>query len=159
MQASGHGGELNSAGCHNDHKTGGYHCYRSLNKTASSGSTNSSAIILRDEDQYNDFVAKQLQGEREVRLHYTVPETANTGYIVIDIMTDEYVIEGGLDKRSSLDSVQQAAFAAALTGKKPVIIIYDTDATFGKYEHRIRIAAKSVGMAFFWWSQGGLREG
>lgn len=27
-QAFGHGGGLNSAGCHNDHKRGGYHCHR-----------------------------------------------------------------------------------------------------------------------------------
>ena len=52
-------------------------------------------------------------------------------------MTDEYVIEGGLDKRSSLHSAQQAVFAATLTDKKPAVAIYDNDGQWGKYEHRI----------------------
>ena len=39
--------------------------------------------------------------------------------IRVDVVTDEYVIEGGyLDKRSSLDSIQQAVFASTISGKK-----------------------------------------
>ena len=38
----------------------------------------------------------------------------------------------GLDRRSSLDSVQQALFYASLTGKMPAVVIYDTD---GKGRH------------------------
>ena len=76
----------------------------------------------------------------------------------IDIMTDEYVIEGGLDKRSSLDSIQQAVFAATLTNKKPSVAIYDTDGQWGKYEHRIWQAAKKLNIRFIWVSQGKVIE-
>ena len=49
-----------------------------------------------------------------------------------DIETASEVIEGGLDKRSSLDSIQQAIFASTLTGKKPAVAIYDSDGNWGK---------------------------
>ena len=58
-------------------------------------------------------------------------------------------MEGGLDKRSSLDSVQQALFAATLSGKIPVVVIYDTDGVEGRYEYRIRNAAERANVAFY----------
>ena len=73
-------------------------------------------------------------------------------------MTDEYVIEGGLDKRSSLHSAQQAVFAATLTDKKPAVAIYDNDGQLGKYEHRIWQAAEGLGIRFIWVSQGKIIE-
>ena len=56
--------------------------------------------------------------------------------------------EGGLDTRRSLDSIQQALFAASLTGKKPAVVIYDTDEKMGRFEHRIRVACESAGVRF-----------
>lgn len=56
--------------------------------------------------------------------------------------------EGGLDKRSSLDSVQQALFFAYLTGKKPAVVIYDTDGKTGPFEHRIEATCKLAGVEF-----------
>ena len=87
--------------------------------------------------------------------NYTVNETSR---IRIDIETDDYVIEGGKDKRSSLDSVQQAVFASILSGKKPAVAIYDTDGKWGKYEHRIWIAAKELGIRYIWVSGGQVIE-
>ena len=52
----------------------------------------------------------------------------------------------GLDKRSSLDSVQQALFFGVLTGKEPAV--YDTDGQIGLYEHRIRVACERAGVRF-----------
>ena len=78
--------------------------------------------------------------------------------IRIDIVTDEYVIEGGLDKRSSLDSIQQAVFASTLTGKKPAVAIYDTNGNWGKYEHRIFSAATKLGVKYFWVSGNEIKE-
>lgn len=78
--------------------------------------------------------------------------------IRIDIVTDKYVIEGGLDKRSSLDSIQQAVFASTLTGKKPAVAIYDTNGSWGKYEHRIYSSAKKLGIKFFWVSGNKIHE-
>ncbi len=42
--------------------------------------------------------------------------------------------EGGLDKRTNLDSLQHALFFHYLTGKKPIIVIYDMDGCEGKIE-------------------------
>ena len=66
----------------------------------------------------------------------------------MDCETEDTVYEGGLDKRSSLDSVQQALFAASLTGKHPAVVIYDTDGQIGPYEHRIRVACELAGVRF-----------
>ncbi|MGI9392432.1 MAG: hypothetical protein ACR2N8_02725, partial [Parvibaculales bacterium] len=80
----------------------------------------------KNERTLNAMLAKQLQGKAEVRHYYKDKHS-----IIIDIETDEFVIEAGLDKRSSLDSIQQALFASHLTGKKPLIIIYNTDNKIG----------------------------
>ena len=80
------------------------------------------------------------------------------GTVRIDIVTDEFAIEGGKDKRSSLDSIQQAVFAASLMGKKPAVAIYDTDNHWGKYEHRIWRASQELGVKFIWVSGGRIHE-
>ncbi len=81
-----------------------------------------------------------------MRHEYTYPN--GKGYVRVDCETDTTVYEGGLDKRSSLDSVQQALFFAWLTGKKPAVVIYDTDGRVGKYEHRIEVACEAAGVEF-----------
>lgn len=60
----------------------------------------------------------------------------------VDCETESEVIEAGLDKRSSLDSLQQAIFFGILSNKKPVVVIYDTDGVEGRYEYRIRKACE-----------------
>ena len=67
-------------------------------------------------------------------------------------------IEGGKDKRSSLDSIQQVVFASILANKKPAVAIYDTDGMWGKYEHRVWAAAKDLGVKFIWFSDGEIRD-
>ena len=89
------------------------------------------------------------------RFNYTATEISK---IRIDIETDDYVIEGGRDKRSSLDSVQQVVFASILSGKKPAVAIYDTDGKWGKYEHRIWVVAKELGIRYIWFSNGEIIE-
>ena len=66
----------------------------------------------------------------------------------MNIFTDEHVIEGGKDKRLSLDSIQQAVFASTKKSKKPALAIYDTDGIWGKYEHRVWVAAKKLDVKF-----------
>ena len=56
--------------------------------------------------------------------------------------------EGGLDKRSSLDSVQQALFFAYVTGKEPAVVIYDADGKVGPYEYRIQVACEMAGVQY-----------
>ncbi len=79
---------------------------------------------------------------------YTVLGEPKHTHVRTDCATDTHVIEIGLDKRSSLDSLQQAHFAAILTGKLPKIIIVDTDGRVGRWETRIRATAQATGVAF-----------
>ena len=115
------------------------------------------AIAQHKEDYYNNLLAERLGGRSEVVYEYDYTPT-ETAKIRIDIETDDYVIEGGKDKRSSLDSVQQAVFASILSGKKPAVAIYDTDGKWGKYEHRIWVVAKELGVRYIWFSNNEIIE-
>ncbi|MDB0016447.1 hypothetical protein N9E28_02740 [Alphaproteobacteria bacterium] len=151
--AFGHGGGLNALACHNNKKIGGYHCHQGSNSSSSLGSLKSSM----NEDFYNIALARKLNGKTEVTFEYAYGRKGNTpltASIRVDIVTDGYVIEGGKDKRSSLDSIQQAVFASTLSGKEPAVAIYDTDGRWGKYEHRVWAAAKELGVKFIWFSDG-----
>ena len=143
-----HGGGLNAEGCHTQKSTGDYHCHKNA------GAKNGSEL---DENAFNNALAKRLGGTNEKALSYHFKDSfdkASIGTVRIDIETASEVIEGGLDKRSSLDSIQQAIFASTLTGKKPAVAIYDSDGNWGKIEHRIYTVAKSVGVNFYWVSEG-----
>ena len=151
-----HGGGLNSKGCHNNTKTGNYHCHRSGENRKSKQSSN----LDLSEANFNRLLANKLSGETEVTLKYNYgqgSQSNNLGTVRVDIMTEEYVIEGGKDTRSSLDSIQQAVFASVLTSKKPAVVIYDTDGVWGKYEHRVYTAAKKLDIKFIWFSNGQIR--
>jgi hypothetical protein len=136
-----HGGRTNADGCHNERSNGGYHCH---NRTSEGIAP--SKRTKRDEDFYNKLLTSSLGARAETKYNYRW-ENGNS-FVRVDVETDEFVIEGGLDKRSSLDSVQQALFAASLTGKKPAIVIYDTDGVEGRYEFRVEWAAKKAGVMF-----------
>ena len=145
-----HGGGLNKSGCHNNTSTNDYHCHRG-NKSIT-GKFKPSGIKL-NEDYFNVWLANKLNGQTEVTFNYNYNSKGTSPLVAsirVDILTDEYVIEGGLDKRSSLDSIQQAVFASTITGKKPAVAIYDTNGIWGKYEHRIWSATKKLGVKFFW---------
>lgn len=87
-----------------------------------------------------------LGGEAEVSHPY------NVGYdlhrIRVDCETADTVVEVGRDTRSSLDSIQQALFAAHLTGKAPMVVLIDTDGREGPYELRVRTAAQMIGVEY-----------
>ncbi|WP_226779494.1 hypothetical protein [Oceaniglobus trochenteri] len=87
-----------------------------------------------------------LGGETEVSHGYSVGYDLHR--IRVDCETATQVVEVGMDKRSSLDSLQQALFAASLTGKTPIIAMIDTDGREGQYELRIRTAAQMVGVEY-----------
>lgn len=112
-------------------------------------------ITPETESDYNALFCDALGGEQEPRHEYTYG-AGKTGYVLVDCETDTMVWEGGLDKRSSLDSVQQALFFSHLTGKAPGVVIYDTDGEEGPYEHRIRIAAELAGVDYlsYDWQEG-----
>jgi len=60
------------------------------------------------------ILCAMLGGEPEVRHSYAIDGSEH--YVRLDCETQTYAIEVGLDKRSSLDSVQQAEFAGWLAG-------------------------------------------
>lgn len=90
-----------------------------------------------------------LGGEAEQSHAYSVGGDLHR--IRVDCETETRVVEAGLDKRSSLDSLQQAMFAASVTGKAPMVAIFDTDGREGPYELRIRRAAKRAGVDYEVW--------
>ena len=87
-----------------------------------------------------------LGGEVEVNHPYSVGYDLHR--IRVDCETDTHVIEVGLDKRSALDSVQQALFAANLTGKRPMVIMVDRDGREDQYELRVRTVAEMTGVEY-----------
>ena len=98
------------------------------------------------EDDYNSWFCALVNGETATRHGYT--SAGGRGYVEVDCETGTMVYEGGLDKRSSLDSVQQALFFSHVTGKRPAVVIYDTDGREGRFEYRIRIACRKAGVRY-----------
>ena len=139
----GHSGGTNAASCHAGSRP--YHCHdgESTNRHGKSGTSRQKAD---SEDAHNAAFCASAGGRAETRHSYRYP--GGVSYIKVDCETSTTVYEGGLDKRSSLDSVQQALFFAALTGKRPAVVIYDTDGLIGMYEHRISVACEAVGVEF-----------
>ena len=158
-KAFSHGGGLDKKGCHNNQSTGDYHCHRgssSQDKTSKYGK-----MTIGNEKYFNLRFASNLGGRTEVTYNYDYNingKSPRIASIRVDIVTDQYVIEGGLDKRSSLDSIQQAVFASTISGKKPAVAIYDTNGLWGKFEHRIWSAAKRLNVKFYWVSGNEIRE-
>ena len=99
------------------------------------------------EVQLAAILCAMLGGEAEVRHTYTIAEGARE--IRVDCETGTDVIEVGLDaKRSSFDSVVQAMVAASLTGKRPMIVIIDTNGVEEGEEWQVETAARASGIAY-----------
>lgn len=63
LPAVAHGGGLNAQGCHNNRKTGDYHCHRG----ASASSTRSKAQALRSGGAYRNCTEARAAGAAPVR--------------------------------------------------------------------------------------------
>lgn len=87
-----------------------------------------------------------LKGEPEVPYQFDIDE--GTYRVRADCITDQYAIEIGLDKRSSLDSLQQAQFAAFMADKEPMVLLVDTDGVEGRFEYRIKQVARGFGVQY-----------
>ena len=98
------------------------------------------------EADYNKLFCNEVGGQLEVRHYYNF--AVGRSYVVVDCETSDTVWEGGLDRDSSLDSVQQALFFHHVTGKTPAVVIYDTDGVEERYEYRIRIGAELAGIRY-----------
>lgn len=61
-QASSHGGGLNSDGCHNEKKIGGYHCHRSPSPKITPSSASSNKSYNRNDYAYRSYRANTSEG-------------------------------------------------------------------------------------------------
>lgn len=93
------------------------------------------------------ILCAMLGGTAEVRHPFDVLDRRH--YVSVDCETDTHVIEMGLDdRRSSYDSVHQAGFAAALTGKIPKVIIIDTNGIEENAQFQVETASKAAIVEF-----------
>ena len=100
-----------------------------------------------NENAQNNSWCASMGGKREVR-HYYLTDDGDRGFVSVDCETATHVYEGGLDKRSSQDSVHQATFYALQTGKAPGVVIFDTDGIEGKDEYQIREVCEVLGVEY-----------
>ena len=104
------------------------------------------ACAETSEADYNRQFCQSVGGQTETRHYYTY--AGGRSYVAVDCETATHVYEGGLDKRSSLDSIQQALFAGYITGKRPAVVVYDTDRLEGQFEYRIKTACQEAGVRY-----------
>ena len=146
LSAQAHPGRTDAEGCHAGKLP--RHCHdNQIGRDAPAKETKrSSTRKSASEDEYNRRFCASVGGVTETRHTYTYE--GGSSYVKVDCETDTTVYEGGLDKRSSLDSVQQALFFSVLTGKTPAVVIYDTDGKEGRFEYRIKTACRKAGVHF-----------
>ena len=88
-----------------------------------------------------------LGGDVEVRHNFTVVDRAH--HIRVDCETDTHVTEVGFDaKRSSQDTLHQAMFAAAQTGKLPMVVIIDTNGIEENIQYQIETVSRTAGVSY-----------
>ena len=104
------------------------------------------AYAEKSEADYSRQFCQSVGGQAETRHYYTY--AGGRSYIQVDCETATTVYEGGLDKRSSLDSLQQAVFFGVLTGKRPAVVLFNTDGFEGMYEYQIRTACQQAGIRY-----------
>ena len=115
LSAQGHPGRTDAEGCHAG--TEPRHCHGS--KQSERPAQTNPGAPARDtgrpaprktasEEEYNRRFCATVNGEMETRHGYT--NASGRSYTQVDCETNTTVYEGGLDKRSSLDSLQQALF-------------------------------------------------
>ena len=148
LPIQGHPGRTDAGGCHAGKLP--RHCHAGT-RSGQPAQGNPSAPVKEtgpsaSEDDYNRWFCTRVNGETATRHGYT--SAGGRRYVEVDCETGTMVYEGGLDKRSSLDSVQQALFFSHVTGKRPAVVIYDTDGREGRFEYRIRVACRKAGVRY-----------
>ena len=149
LSAQAHPGRTDSEGCHAGKLPRHCHGDPSLQTSQDPPANESRRSAVRNmgsEAEYNRRFCASVGGVTETRHTYTYD--GGNSYVKVDCETDTTVYEGGLDKRSSLDSLQQALFFSVLTGKTPAVVIYDTDGREGRFEYRIRATCQEAGVHY-----------
>ena len=146
LYAQSHPGRTDAEGCHAGKLPRHCHDNQPGRDMPAKEAARSSARKTASEDAYNRRFCASVGGMTETRHTYTYD--GGSSFVMVDCETDSTVYEGGLDKRSSLDSLQQALFFSVLTGKQPAVVIYDTDGREGRFEYRIRTACEKAGVQY-----------
>ena len=146
LSAQAHPGRTDSEGCHAGKLPRHCHDSQTGRESPTNETRRSSGRKTASEDDYNRRFCSAVSGVTETRHMYTY--AGGSSYVKVDCETDTMVYEGGLDKRSSLDSLQQALFFSALAGKQPTVVIYDADGKEGRFEYRIRTACEKAGVRY-----------
>ena len=150
-----HPGSTDAEGCHAGKLP--QHCHAGTRSGQLAQGNPSAPRTIASEDDYNRWLCTLVNGETATRHGYT--SAGGRGYVEVDCETGTMVYEGGLDKRSSLDSVQQALFFSHVTGKQPAVVMYDTDGREGRYEYRIRVACRKAGVRYEVFRKGPIGRG
>jgi hypothetical protein len=88
-----------------------------------------------------------LGGEAETRHDFVA--AGRDHHIRVDCETATHVVEVGIDgRRSSLDSIHQALYAAELTGKLPMVVVIDTNGVEENVEFQLRTVARAAGVSY-----------
>ena len=153
LSVQGHPGRTDAEGCHAGklprHCHGNMKSNRPVQRNQVSPARETGRPTPRktgSEDEYNRRFCAMVNGETETRHRYIYAN--GSSFVKVDCETSTTVYEGGLDKRSSLDSLQQALFFSHVTGKRPAVVIYDTDGQEGRFEYRIRTACQRAGVRY-----------
>ncbi len=105
-----HGGGLNKDGCHNDRKTGGYHCHRSPTVTPNFSQP---AQRSSSEKDIARIWCLAREGKNEFRTKYGT---------YVDCLTPQYAVEVEYDKNWK-EAIGQSLHYAEATGKNPAILL------------------------------------
>ena len=146
LSVQAHPGRTDAEGCHAGKLPRHCHDNQAGRDAPAKETKRSSTRKTASEDEYNRRFCTAVGGVTETRHTYTYD--GGGSYVKVDCETGTTVYEGGLDKRSSLDSLQQALFFSELTGKQPAVVIYDTDGQEGRFEYRIRAACRKAGVHY-----------
>lgn len=82
-----HSGNTNSAGCHNNHKTGGYHCHNSKSSSSSSVNSNSSSSNNNNNNTTSSDIKIEAPGTYPTGFENVVYKNARcSGYWKVDLV-------------------------------------------------------------------------
>ena len=131
--AEAHPGRTDTERCHAGKLPRHCHDDQTGRDTPMKKTNHSSTRKTASEDAYNRLFCAAVGSVMETRHTYTYE--GGSSFVKLDCEPDTTVCEGGLDKRSNLDSLQQALFFSVLTGKALAVVIFDTDGREGRFEY------------------------
>ena len=106
-----HGGGLNKDGCHNERKTGGYHCHRSP------------APNIQNIPQQNNFkLSERTINTRWCDSRGGIAEFRTKDGTYVDCLTDTYAVEAEFDNNWK-EAVGQSLHYAESTNKQAAILL------------------------------------